>query len=87
MTARAIVTVTGMVKSLKASPESLSRAASLALLAQWAARGAGRPLVLLHVLHSCIRPLVILICSHLLIPYSRVEPGLASSGLTSLPSS
>lgn len=64
----------------KACPESLSRAESLALLAQ-------QPPVLLHFLHSCTRPLVILICSHSVIPYSRVEPGLASSGLISLPSS
>lgn len=76
-----------MVKSLRASPESLSRGASLALLAQWAARGTGKPLVLLHVPHSCIRSLVILISSHSLILYSRVEPGLASSVLISLPSS
>lgn len=78
--------MSGMVKSLRASPESLSRAASLALLAQQAARRAGKLPVLLHVLHSCIRPLI-LICSHLLILYSRIEPGLAGNGLIPLPSS
>lgn len=78
--------MSSMVKSLIPSPESLSRAASLALLAQQAARRAGKPPVLLHVLHSCIRPLI-LICSHLLILYSRVELRLASNALIPLPSS